>query len=475
MTNQRTVKFSELFRFTEKQEAFWQAIQKYKFVLYGGAKSGGKSYSLRWVLLKMLLKWAKEGHKNVRVGLFCEDYPALKDRQVTKIAKEFPEWLGTLSNGQVEGLAFVLRPEYGGGILALRNLDDPSKYASSEFAVIAVDELTKNQRDKFDDLRSIIRWPGIENTKFIGGTNPGSVGHNWVKQLWIDRKFTKEDPPEDQVFFVPSLPSDNPYNSKDYLRELQSLPEKKRKAYWEGNWDVFEGQFFSTWNKQVHVIEPFKIPDTWRRFGGYDHGRAKPACFLWFAVDEDQNVYVYRELYVNKENGSERWEADAIGREVTRVTREADESLEYAVADSAIYSKTGHAETIADILRKNGIGGSESIRLMLPSHKDRLAGWALVHQMLRYDDKTPPKLKIFSTCVNVIETIPSLVHDELHPEDLDSDGEDHAADALRYFLQTLKSKKSLFPITAEQRSEERFNEKMGKLQNDLIGLRRFEV
>ena len=169
------------------------AMYRHLFVLFGGAAGPGKSYWLRWALLELLLYWASQGHRGVRVGLFCEDYPTLRDRQIMRIKREFPLWLGTLKGSQDEGYGFFLRPEYGGGILSLRNLDDPAKYASAEFAAIGVDELTKNDRQTFDDLRFRLRWPGITHRPFLGGTNPGSVGHGWVRKLWVDRDFTGDD------------------------------------------------------------------------------------------------------------------------------------------------------------------------------------------------------------------------------------------------------------------------------------------
>jgi len=176
------VNLEQLINPTEKQREFLAAIAKKDYVLYGGAAGGGKSYILRWWLI-LFLCWLYQVKKlaNVQVALFCEDYPSLFDRHISKIKYEFPMSLGELKQGTVKN--FVLNPQYGSGVLALRNLDDPSKYLSSEFAAIGVDELTKNEQKVFDFLRLRLRWPGVDRPKFGAATNPGGKGHGWVKKL----------------------------------------------------------------------------------------------------------------------------------------------------------------------------------------------------------------------------------------------------------------------------------------------------
>ena len=427
---------------------FLQATDKYKYSLYGGAKGGGKSRILRWALVRYLLYRAKEGFKNVRVALFCEDYPSLKDRQLTKINSEFPKWLGDLSDSSIEGLSFRLRPQFGGGILALRNLDDPSKYASSEFAAGAIDELTKNKREVFDMLRSIIRWPGISHNPLMGATNPGEIGHAWVKKLWIDKKFESGDPDPNQLFFIKSLPTDNPYNSQEYIEELKRLPENLRKAYLEGNWDIFAGQYFNEWNKEKHVAIPFVIPASWKRFRAYDHGRENPACCKWYALDYDGRVWVYKEFYQRGLN------VDQIAKEINRLSE--GETYEYSVADPSIFAKMGFVDssggqTIAESFARQGIQ-------FIPASNRRIDGWNLMHQYLSWNETTYPKMMYFNTCHNSIRTIPTLIHDEHKPEDLDSAGEDHSADVDRYFLVSLHETKTPPPMTELEKKLKRSEE-----------------
>jgi len=406
----REVNLSDLVHPSDKQKEAFKAVDKYKYLLYGGAKFGGKSYFLRWVLVKLLVKWAYQGFRNVRVALCCEDYPALKDRQITKIKKEFPQWLGDLQNNVIEGLSFILKPEFGGGIIALRNLDDPSKYSSAEFAAIAIDELQRNPEEVFSEMRSIIRWPGITDVKFIASAMPGGIGHNFVKKIWIDRDFPPEELEKDQFHWVRALAYDNPYLSDSYLNQLKALPEKKRKAYLEGNWDIFAGQYFDEWRSDRHTMPAFSIPNTWLKYRSYDHGRDNPACCKWYAVDYDGRVWVYRELY------QAGWNVPEIAAKIKELSE--NEEYQWSVADSSIFDQTGQGESIAQMFARQGIG-------FIPANKRRIDGWTLMHQYLACDTEKAPKMIYFTNCLDSIRTIPSLIHDDKVVEDLDTDGDDH--------------------------------------------------
>lgn len=236
MNNDESVSFSELSGFFPKQMEALFASKRFKFTLFGGSVGSGKSRWIRWMSIYWLMHYhSKYGLKGVRAGIFCEDYPSLEDRQISKIKIEFPDWLGRYNQQRHE---FTLAPEYGSGVIAFRNLDDPAKYLSVEFAVIAIDEINRNPKSTFDMLRSRHRWPGIKDVKFIAGCNP--LGEAWVKNMWVKRLFPKEEQEQYEYVFVPALPTDNPHLPKEYYTALESLPETQRLAYLEGNWDAFD-------------------------------------------------------------------------------------------------------------------------------------------------------------------------------------------------------------------------------------------
>jgi phage terminase large subunit len=260
MPQKPPIKFSELAGFQPKQLTAWYALLRpeTKYLLFGGSAYGGKSYFLRWAMIGLgMYYYAKYGFKNIPLGLFSEDYPSLKDRQVVRIKQEIPSFLGKLVDSRDEGYAFIAAPEYGSFIIYLRNLDDPSKYASVEFAAIGVEELTKNRVSTFDDLRFRLRYPGIDEVKFFAATNPGSIGHVWVKNKWVKPDPAFPDPEQSRFIFIPARYEDNKYITDDYVLQLDSLPENKRKAFKEGSWDVFAGQYFDEWSVKKHVITPF--------------------------------------------------------------------------------------------------------------------------------------------------------------------------------------------------------------------------
>lgn len=427
----QAIRLSELYSFTDKQAAARDACFRRRFILYGGARGGGKSYWLRWMLLHLLLYWYfHEGIKGVIVGLFCDTYPELRDRQINKINSEFPAWMGEVKETKEDGLCFFLRPDLGGGKIALRNLDDARKYRSAEFAAVAVDELTLIPLDTFNILRGSLRWPGIAHTLFLAATNPGGLGHLWVKRYWIDQDY----PPEmrelgSQFEFIKSLPADNPHLDKTYWDDLNSLPPDLARAWVQGDWNVFAGQAFGTWRDDTHVIDPFQLPDHWPRWRGIDWGYDAPFCCLWIAKDPATGrYYAYREAYVR----------ELIDRDQAKLIRDMTMPAEQIIAsyaDPSMWARKTQV-TITSTADEYAAAGVP----LTPGDNDRLSGKRKVDRMLQNLPDGKPGLMVFATCRNLIRTLPALPYDDTRIEDINTKAEDHGYDALRYALSAARDK-----------------------------------
>jgi len=196
------------------------------------------SRSLRWTILYWLLYWGAKGFKGVQGGLFCKTYPELNDRHLKRIKLEFPEWLGTYYEQKHE---FHLKPEYGGGILMFRNLDEPEKYRSSEWAIVGIDELVQIPKETFDLILERNRWAGIENPKCIAVSNPLGEFSDWVREFFIEK--TSKDKRCKEAGFLKAERGDNPYISESYYEELsKGMDEKTKKALLDGDWYALQGE-----------------------------------------------------------------------------------------------------------------------------------------------------------------------------------------------------------------------------------------
>jgi hypothetical protein len=440
----KTIKVSDLVNWLPKQLEAWQALLERGFVLFGGSRGPGKSYWLRWsALLWLILLYSKYGLRGVRVGLFCETYPDLRDRQINKIKLEFPLWLGEVKETKEDGLCFFLREEYGGGVIALRNLDDPTKYQSAEFAGLFIDELTKISYDTFSILRGSKRWPGVPRTVFAAASNPGGVGHEWVKRVWIDRNLPDElRPLKDEFVFIRALPADNMHLSQEYWRELDTLPEPLRSAWRDGNWDVFAGMAFGGWNRAAHVVAPQEIPSYWVKWRAIDWGYSNPFCCLWFARDPDiGRVYVYREAYHTER--TDRQQAQLIA-DMTP----AGESISITYADPSMWASKNLGGMVSSTAQEYAAAGV----ILTKADNQRLSGKRKVDRLLGLLPDGAPGLVIFENCQNLIRTLPALPRDKAQVEDVDSSAEDHAYDALRYGLTNIKTETNLEQSRPRQRS-----------------------
>lgn len=373
----------------------------------------------------------------------CQRVPNLKFlflRQTSGAAKEsFEDLIQKVIKNKIE-YEYVnnnIRFANGSKILlgGFHDERDIDKYVGIEYDGIAIEELNQLQRVRVDKLLGSMRtskpnWRPRLYTSF----NPGGKGHNDVKEMFI-MPYRKNE--ETKTRFIPSTYKDNPYLNDEYTEYLEGLEGNLGKAWREGDWDIFEGQFFNEWREARHVVEPYPggVPKGWKLVRAIDHGRTKPTCCLWGAIDFDGRLHIYREYYMAGVD------ADINAQKIKELSK--DEVYAFTILDSACFSKTGTEETIAEIYERNGV-------LCLPATKNRKSGWVLVHEYLRGDefltaDRTlamQPRVVFYRICYNSIRTIPTLLHDESDPEDLDTNGEDHAADALSYILQWLHESKS---------------------------------
>lgn len=336
---------------------------------------------------------------------------------------EFPTWLGDLHNDHKSyGRCFILKPEYGSGVIAFRNLDDPSKYKSAEFAMIAVDELSQNKKEIFNFLRTRKRWPRIRRTKFIAATNPGGIGHNWIKKMWMLRQFEPYEKEANQFYFVKATAYDNPHLEESYFNSLSGLPYKMREAYLNGNWDVFEGQFFTEWRENKHV-KVLDVPADSRFIISLDYGFAKPSAVLFWAIFPNGFCYCFDEIYIVGES------YDGITELIRTKILKYGIRVENILADPAIFGDRQHHRYAI-----SGESGGEYIqaKLTLPviaADNRRIVGWNRMRIFLESG-----MCAWHPRCENCIRTIPTLVHDDVNPEDVDTNCEDHAGDAARYFF-----------------------------------------
>ena len=330
---------------------------------------------------------------------------------------------------------------------------DIDQYIGIEYDLIAVEELTQLTQDKVDKLLGSMRTSKSEwRPRLYASFNPGGIGHQFVKKVFIQPFYENQ---QKETRFVPANYKDNPYLNKEYVSYLENLTGALGKAWREGSWDIFEGQYFAEWSREKHTTPPFPIPETWKRFRAYDHGRENPACCLWFALDYNGRCWCYRELYVTGQN------VDQISQEINRLS--GNEIYQYSIAGRDIFAKTGYVgkwgeETLAQTFARHGI-------TFLPASIRRVDGWNMVHQYLNWNEHQSPKLIFFNTCYNVIRTFPALIHDDIKPEDLNTKGEDHAQDATRYFLMSLHEQKTKAPLSEVEKKIQKMKEEKFSLDS----------
>lgn len=432
-------------------------------LMYGGAAGGGKTDWLLWHAWHLSAQ--NPGHKTLALR---RTFPQLKD---SLILRSIEKYSGIKDDDGVP----LARYYVGDKEWVWRNGsrlrfgfcdtdDDVRHYLSTEYDLIIFEELTEFTERQFTLVCSRNRTTALKRARgirphVIAATNPGQVGHAWVKRRFVTSTGYGEHVASQQleymgrkrertVAFVPARVDDNPHIDPDYVFNLMTLPEIEQRQYLYGDWDTFAGQYFTEWNHDIHVVEPFAIPKEWVKIRGIDYGTTAQYACLWAAFDWDGNCYIYREAYERGLTAKEQALA------VVKATRE---DIKYTVADPSIWAKGATGISISQMYREAGLPCRKALNA-------RIDGWSRFRDWLRgspdpKSDHFGPTLRVFNTCPNFIRTVPEMIHDKDRPEDLDTDGEDHLPDAGRYLLMSRprrarKARDQAGPMTAERVAKE---------------------
>ena len=419
--------------------------------LYGGAAGGGKSDAL-------VAEAIRQAHIPHYKGIILrKTFPQLSeviDKSRLIYPKVFP---GARYNATEHTWHFPSGAQIVFG--SMHRTNDKLNYQGKAYDFVGFDELTHFTLDEYMYLYSRNRPNGPGTRVYIRATtNPGGIGHGWVK----DRFITVAPPltpittdvqiadPTGKIIslkrkriFVPATVFDNQKlldNDPNYLANLGMMPEAERDALLYGSWDSFDGQVFREWKNDpaqydsqtfTHVINPFRIPKEWKIYRAYDFGYAKPFSCAWYAIDHDGCVYRIRELYgcTGTPNVGVQWTVQRQCKEM-KLIEDEDQNLKgrkiIGIADPSIFDES-RGESIARQFDREGIywtGGDNK----------RIPGKMQYHYRLAFDEDGRSMLYTFNTCKHFIRTMPSLVYSETNVEDIDTTQEDHIYDECRYLL-----------------------------------------
>jgi phage terminase large subunit len=398
-----------------KQRLFFEV--KARHIAYGGARGGGKSWAMRRKFVLLALNYP-----NLRLLLLRRTYPELRENHVIPLMAE----LAGIAKYKDDEKVFIFP---NGSRLKLGYCDhetDVLQYQGQEYEIIGLEEATHFSEFQRDFLTTCNRTTRTDiKPRMYYTANPGNVGHAWFKRLFVDRCYKEGENPEDYVFIQANV-YDNEVlmqSNPEYVKALEALPEDMRRAHLYGDWDVFAGQYFKEWRREIHVVKPFEIPEWWSRFRSLDYGLDCTACY-WWAVAPNGKCYAYRELYQSGLNLTQA------AKKILDMTPPG-ERIRYTVASPDLWNRrqeTGYSGM--EIMAKAGLRG------LVKANHDRITGWRALREYLApYEDEQGIKvamLQVFDSCVNLIRTLPMLVHDEHDPEDVSDKCEDHGPESIRY-------------------------------------------
>ena len=443
----------------EKQEAFLSARTKH--IGYGGARGGGKSWSVRNKAIRLCMRY-----KGIKCLIVRRTYPELTNNHIEPLQGLLP-----LSIARYNKTDKMFKFFNGSTIKFgyCNNDKDLHQYQGAEYDVIFIDEATQLQEGWIEKI--VVCCRGVNNfpKRIYYTCNPGGASHGYFKRIFIDKKYKEGEHPEDYTF-IQALVTDNKAlmaRQPDYVKQLEALPPKLRDAWLYGRWDIFEGQFFEdfretpdiqlcaeagitpeealTQHRFTHVIEPFEIPRGWNIMRSYDFGYNKPFSLGYWAIDYDGVLYRIMEMYGCTQTPDEgvKWSPDEQFKRISELERThpwlKDRHIVDSVADPAIWDKS-RGISIADTAADYGI-------YFTPGDNERIPGWMQVHYRFQFDKNGYPRMYVFSNCKAFIRTIPLMMFSETHPEDIDTKLEDHCPDEVRYMCMS----RPVSPIIPEER------------------------
>ena len=446
-------------------------------ILYGGAAGGGKTEALVWEIYR----WGtNDQYPGLKIGVFRKTFPEVEKYFISRCLDVFPIHSYTY---QVTKHRMVFKET--GTVVEFNSCEhefDVLQYQGAQYDIIIIDELTHFSEFQFKYLRTRNR-PSVGGMKcgfrpiFIAGTNPGGLGHVFVKRLFVmkDEYLQGEGGPNDYLF-IPSKVWDNQSlveSDPEYVQKLEALPEMERRALLDGDWNIFAGQYFSEVRIDVHAFEPEDysrngepMPTEWGRFIVIDYGYfPHPASVGWYAVDGQGTIYRYKELLIQRLTYSEL--AEKIVEMCTTFERDAI-GKDFVIADPSIWAKKGAGEGKSGAEEMQDAFDNVGVKwLMAKADNDRINGWRMMHQYLKpmivgKGDKQEitARLKVSTACNGWWKSVPELQHDPTRPDDVKKTGVredtsiysgDDAGDETRYAvmsrISTPKEAKSKEPET----------------------------
>lgn len=400
---------------TPKQREFLTA--KTSRVAFGGSRGGGKSWAVRTKAKILGLH-----HSGIRMLLLRSTYPELRENHIKPLIAETAEYARYRDSDKT--LTFL-----NGSMLKFGYCDtemDVLQYQGQEYDVIFFDEATHFSEYMYDCIKACNRGANDFPKRIYFTCNPGGKGHGWVKRLFIDRDYKPGERAEDYTFIRSSVYDNQPLLEKDpeYLANLEALPEDLRKAWLDGDWDVFAGQYFTEWRRDVHVAEPFDIPPGWNRVMACDYGLDMLAV-VWAAFDENGDGVIYKEFCRSG------LAVEDAAREIRERCTDEERMLPVWAPPDLWSRQKDTGKSIFELFYDNGIH-------FIRADNNRQAGWMNMKSWLRPDEDDHVRLRIFRSCPELIRCIPLLQYAPHNSMDCDTEPHDitHAPDALRYLLQS---------------------------------------